>query len=103
MGEAWASHRGPDAWLRSASHLFFMYHVYILKSVNNPNQTYIGSSSDIEKRLESHNSGANKHTSKFRPWKVIWHCAFETQEKAIIFEKYLKSASGIAFRRKWLI
>jgi len=68
-----------------------------------PNQTYIGSSSDIEKRLESHNSGANKHTAKFKPWKVIWYCAFAAQAKAEAFEKYLKSSSGIAFRRKRLI
>jgi len=80
-----------------------MYYVYILKSAVNPSQTYVGSSSDIEKRLESHNSGANKHTRKFRPWKIVWYSAFEIQEKALTFEKYLKSASGIAFRRKRLL
>ena len=56
-----------------------MYYVYILRSINYSQQTYIGSSSDLKKRLESHNSGANKHTSKFKPWKVIWYSAFETQ------------------------
>jgi len=80
-----------------------MYYVYILRSIITLNQTYTGSSSDLKKRLKSHNSGANKHTSKFRPWKVIWYCAFATQEKAEAFEKYLKSASGIAFKRKRLI
>ena len=80
-----------------------MHYVYILRSISNPSQTYIGSSSDLKNRLESHNSGANKHTSKFKPWKVIWYSVFETQEKAEAFEKYLKSASGIAFRRKRLI
>ena len=80
-----------------------MYYVYILRSINTPTQTYIGSSSDLRKRLESHNSGATKHTSKFKPWKVIWYCAFTTQLKTEAFEKYLKSASGIAFRRKRLI
>jgi len=80
-----------------------MHYVYILKSITNPNQTYIGSTSDIKKRLESHNSEANKHTAKFKPWKVAWYCAFSTKEKAFDFEKYLKSASGIAFRRKRLI
>jgi len=80
-----------------------MYYVYILRSISNTTQTYIGSSSDLKKRLESHNSGANKHTSKFKPWKVIWYCAFLTQEKAEAFEQYLKSASGIAFRRKRFI
>lgn len=80
-----------------------MYYVYILRSTNYKNQTYIGSTSDLRNRLESHNSGANKHTSKFKPWIVIWYSAFETKEKAETFEKYLKSASGIAFRRKRLI
>ena len=80
-----------------------MYCVYILRSISNPSQTYIGSTSDLKRRLGSHNSGANKHTSKFRPWKVIWYSAFESQEKAEDFEKYLKTASGIAFRRKRLI
>ena len=79
-----------------------MYYTYILKSINNPNQTYIGATSDLKKRLESHNSGANKHTSKFKPWKIIWYSAFLSKEKAEAFEKYLKSASGIAFRRKRL-
>jgi len=80
-----------------------MYYVYILCSISNQNQTYIGSSSDLKKRLESHNSGANKHTSKFKPWKIIWYCVFATQDKAEAFELYLKSASGIAFRRKRLV
>lgn len=80
-----------------------MYYVYIFRSINYSQQTYIGSTYDLRKRLESHNSGANKHTSKFKPWKVIWYSAFETQEKAESFEKYLKPASGIAFRRKRLI
>ena len=80
-----------------------MRYVYILRSINNPNQTYIGLTFDLKKRLESHNSGANKHTSKFKPWKVVWYCAFSTKLRAEDFEKYLKSASGIAFRRKRLI
>ena len=80
-----------------------MYYVYILQSISYPEQTYVGSTSDIKNRLVSHNSGANKHTSKFMPWKVVWYSAFEIRTKAEIFEKYLKSASGIAFRRKRLI
>ena len=80
-----------------------MYYVYILKSVDYLNQVYIGSSSDIKERLKSHNSGANKHTNKFKPWKIVWFCVFPNQQKAIAFEKYLKSSSGIAFRRKRLI
>jgi len=80
-----------------------MYYVYILVSINNSTQTYIGFTADLKERLESHNSGANKHTSKFKPWKVVWYCSFMSKGKAIAFEKYLKSASGIAFRRKRLL
>lgn len=80
-----------------------MYYVYILESVNRADQFYTGWTEDAEERLKSHNGGANKHTSKFKPWRVVWFCGFRDQEKAIAFEKYLKSASGIAFRRKRLL
>ena len=80
-----------------------MHYTYILQSVNFSKQTYIGSTSDLKKRLESHNSGANKHTSKFKPWKIAWYGSFLSEKKSIEFEKYLKSASGIAFRRKRLL
>ena len=80
-----------------------MYYVYILKSLKSPNQVYIGSTPDLQNRLVSHNGGANKHTSKFKPWKIIWVCGFITKQKAIAFEQYLKTASGIAFRRKRLV
>ena len=80
-----------------------MYYVYILRSVDFPKQIYTGSTPDLKARLKSHNEGANKHTRKFRPWKIIWFCGFPTKQQAEEFEKYLKSASGIAFKRKRLI
>lgn len=80
-----------------------MYYVYVLRSVNSINQIYTGSTPDLKQRLKSHNEGSNKHTSKFKPWKIIWYSAFETRKQAEKFEKYLKTASGIAFKRKRLI
>jgi len=82
---------------------YCMYYVYVLRSIKFLNQVYTGSTADLRKRLRSHNEGSNKHTSKFRPWKVVWYGAFSTREKAERFEKYLKTASGIAFKRKRLI
>ena len=94
----------PSKLRRSEVGLFvFMYYVYILRSTMSPQQVYIGSTSNIKARLDSHNSGANKHTTKFKPWKVVWYSAFQNKQKAIEFEQYLKSASGIAFRRKRLL
>jgi len=80
-----------------------MYDVYIIRSLKFPNQVYTGFSLDIDKRLEDHNSGKSVHTNKFRPWKIIFYCSFEEKGRALLFEKYLKTASGIAFRNKRLI
>jgi predicted GIY-YIG superfamily endonuclease len=79
-----------------------MYYVYILKSINFPKEIYKGHTSNLKKRIVKHNSGSVKHTSKFKPWKLIFYCAFEDKKKAVAFEKYLKTASGIAFMRKRL-
>ena len=80
-----------------------MYYVYILESIPYSDNFYTGWTDDLEQRLLSHNSGANKHTSKFKPWKIVWVGGFSDQKKAIAFEKYLKTASGIAFRKKRLL
>ena len=77
-----------------------MKYVYILQSKSFPNQIYKGSTEDLTKRIEKHNAGDVFHTSKFRPWKIVWYCAFEQKEQALQFEQYLKTASGIAFSRK---
>jgi hypothetical protein len=48
------------------------------------------------------NSGQVPHTAKFRPWIVKTAIAFTERERAIHFERYLKSASGRAFAKKRL-
>ena len=74
-----------------------MYYTYILRSLSRPDQRYVGSTSDLRARLDSHNSGRVSHTSKYVPWKVETYIAFETLDKAQSFERYLKSGSGHAF------
>ena len=80
-----------------------MYYVYILQSETKPTELYKGFTEDLRARLNEHNQGNCDHTAKFRPWKMIYYCAFTDKKKALDFEKYLKSASGIAFMRKRLI
>ena len=74
-----------------------MHYAYILRSLSNPGQRYIGSTSNLRARLAKHNAGQVPHTSKFFPWKVETYIAFETLSKAQAFERYLKSGSGHAF------
>ncbi|MBU1171427.1 MAG: GIY-YIG nuclease family protein [Proteobacteria bacterium] len=80
-----------------------MHYVYILRSKTTPDQTYIGYSSDLQARLQKHNEGGCKHTAKFKPWNLIWYCAFQDKHKALAFESYLKSHSGKAFASKRLL
>ncbi len=80
-----------------------MFYVYILKSITDPSQTYKGFTADLSDRINRHNTGQVKHTNKYKPWRLEFYCAFEEKEKALKFEKYLKTASGMAFVRKRLI
>ncbi|MBQ4328105.1 MAG: GIY-YIG nuclease family protein [Lentisphaeria bacterium] len=77
-----------------------MFYTYILRSLSHPDQRYIDSTSDLKARLIKHNKGGVPHTAKFRPWKIESYFAFETKEKAVSFETYLKSGSGHAFAKR---
>lgn len=79
-----------------------MYYVYFLRSLKDPLKTYVGFPTCIEKRLETHNSGGSVHTEKFMPWRLVSYMAFDSQEKALAFEKYVKVGSGYAFAKKKL-
>ena len=77
-----------------------MHYVYLLRSQAHPTQTYIGLTESVEKRLQSHNEGTNKHTAKFRPWTLVSYTAFQSRERAAEFERYLKVGSGHAFAKR---
>ena len=66
-----------------------MYYVYIIQSKAFP-QKYIGFSEDLKQRIKDHNAGACPHTAKFKPWKLNFYAAFETKQRAMDFERYLK-------------
>lgn len=77
-----------------------MFYVYILQSLSSPNQSYVGYTNNLSKRLAAHNAGHSIHTSRFKPWKIVTYVAFSDQSQAIEFEKYLKTSSGIAFMNR---
>ncbi len=80
-----------------------MYYVYLIQSINHPNQHYVGFSDDLRTRIRDHNWGNSIHTSKFKPWTLTCYFAFSDAKKAKVFEKYLKSGSGRAFLKKHLL
>jgi predicted GIY-YIG superfamily endonuclease len=40
-----------------------MWYVYILRSINHPDQEYIGATADLKRRLSDHNAGKSAHTA----------------------------------------
>ena len=71
--------------------------VYILTSESQPARYYTGLTSDVAARLAAHNAGLSKHTASGRPWRLVVTLDFADQERAELFERYLKSGSGRAF------
>ncbi|HZW61111.1 MAG TPA: GIY-YIG nuclease family protein [Candidatus Babeliales bacterium] len=79
-----------------------MHYVYLLRSLIDSSKTYIGYTTNVEQRLEAHNSGESVHTRKDKPWKLVMYLAFDSEDRAKAFEQYLKVGSGHAFAKKRL-
>ncbi|MDD3101825.1 MAG: GIY-YIG nuclease family protein [Patescibacteria group bacterium] len=69
-----------------------MFFVYILKSSKNK-WFYIGSTSDLNKRLEEHNLGKVVSTNFYRPLKLIYYEAYFSEKDARHREHNLKLKS----------
>lgn len=80
-----------------------MYYVYIIKSIKFSEIVYVGSTTDIKSRLDAHNRGGSVFTKDHKPWELVWSSEFKDREKALGFERYLKSHSGKAFMQKRLL
>jgi predicted GIY-YIG superfamily endonuclease len=76
--------------------------VYILKNRQTPPKYYTGLTSNLAERLDDHNRGRCTHTAKYRPWAVDAVIKFADERRAVAFEKYLKSGSGVEFARRHL-
>ena len=74
-----------------------MYFVYVLFSTK-LNKRYIGSTSNIDKRLRQHNAGKSRFKKGGIPWELIYKESFLTLSEARKRELFIKSGSG----RKYL-
>jgi predicted GIY-YIG superfamily endonuclease len=77
-----------------------MFYVYILVSETDPTRHYTGITQNLKNRLTQHNLGECAHTRKYCPWQIETAVAFQSEEKAQAFEKYLKTGSGREFARR---
>lgn len=79
------------------------YYMYVLYSPRF-DKIYVGYTTDVAKRLRSHNQLATKGwTIRFRPWLLVHKEGFQTKKEAMAREKELKSAKGREWIRMYLL
>jgi putative endonuclease len=71
-----------------------MFFVYILKS-KSFGRYYIGSTENVEKRLEVHNGSHAKWTKRFQPWELVYQEGFSTRGEATQRERQLKGMKNV--------
>jgi putative endonuclease len=70
-----------------------MWFVYLLSS-KTTGKWYTGSTNNLRKRIERHNSGKNRSTKHGIPWEIIYFEVSLNMRDARAREKYLKSGMG---------
>lgn len=78
-----------------------MFYVYYLQSESFPEKTYIGYTTNLKQRFCDHNEGKSIYTRDFKPWKMIGFLGFDSEDKALRFERYLKSNASRIFLRRY--
>ncbi len=76
-----------------------MFFVYVLKSLVD-GRLYIGQTSNLEKRLSSHNKGKVRSTRRRVPFKLIHFEKYSSRGEAIRRERFLKSIKSRDFKRE---
>ena len=76
-----------------------MFTTYILQN-SNTKRFYIGSTNNLDRRLEEHNRGQTRSTRQKGEWKIIYKELYRTNIEAKRREKMIKSyKGGNAFRK----
>ena len=70
-----------------------MHYVYALKSLNR-NYIYVGMTQNLEERFKRHNSGREKTTTPYAPFKLIFTEECTDRDSCRVREKYWKSGIG---------
>ena len=58
---------------------------------------YVGSTGDLNDRLQRHNQGRSKATQYGIPWKLAYQKEFATRAEAYQHERYIKSMKSRRF------
>jgi putative endonuclease len=70
-----------------------LFYTYILRS-ERLGRYYVGSTQDVENRLNEHNAGKSKSIRTGIPWSLVYVEEFATRSEAMLLERRIK-ARGI--------
>jgi putative endonuclease len=70
------------------------YKVYILKN-QKVERYYIGSTENLKKRIEFHNSSSARWTKRYQPWVLMHFEEYVSRSEAVRRERFLKSLKSI--------
>ena len=67
------------------------HYVYMIQTTNSyKSKTYVGYSTNPQKRLLTHNSNKGAKSTKGHNWKLIYVKKFKNRSEALSYEYYLK-------------
>jgi len=82
-----------------------VFYTYVLISKRD-GSFYIGSTTNLQRRLLEHNSGKSPYTSKKKPWDIFYFEEFNTKRESLQREKFLKKQRnrdfylGLVYRKQ---
>ena len=72
----------------------FMHYVYLLKSINK-SFLYVGTTSDLKRRLVEHNTGRSFATKTYAPFKLVYYEAYAHKKDSDLRERMLKHHGSV--------
>lgn len=93
------SYTGSVRGVQSSAMQF--WYVYVLRSQKDQ-MFYIGSTNDLERRVQQHQRGENVSTAKRLPIELIYFEGHRSKDDALRREKYFKTTKGKITLRQML-
>ena len=61
-----------------------------VERTNDPRRTYVGWTTNLERRLRQHNSGVGAKSTRGRKWNLLYSERWKTRSEAMSSEWYIK-------------
>ena len=67
-----------------------MFYVYVLQSIDEKKDVYIGHTAHLKERVDQHNSSSNRGYTQGRNWQLVYYEAYSSAKDSKKRERRLK-------------